>query len=653
MSKDNRQIRLGAFIMATGHHIAAWRHPDAQADAGHNIDHYRELAKTAERGKFDLVFVADSPAGWEGDRDPAILERVSHRHAFRAGDAVVGAVAGDRAISASSPPHRRPTRIRICWRANSLSLDHISKGRAAWNVVTTAADVSTQFLDRRASGACQPLRAGGRVRRPRARPLGFATRTTPSSATSRAASSSTRPRSTRSIIRANSSPSPGRSMSRARRRAGRWWCRPAPPSPAATLAARTAEVIFTANQTLADAQEFYSDLKGRLAKFGRRRDELLIMPGIFPVIGGTEAEAQEKYEFIQSLVHPSIAWAHPQAVLCRGRPVGLFARRQGAAAACPYRAQPEPAEAGRRPGGARPDAAPALSVAGHGARPPHGGRHARADRRRDRAVVQARRGRRLQHHAADPAHRAHRLRRPGGADPAQRGLYRSDYAGPTLRENLGLARPQNRFACAPPQLQPPRSGAPDVKASASSALPAARRARRAPATWSKASPRRSPAACRRRSRSSTCTRSTRRSARRSTRARRPADLRELLDAITQRRCAGGRVAGLQGHLFRAVQASVRPGRAECAEGQAGGAVGDRRQRAACAGARPRHAAAVRVLLGRHHRRPAIYATEAEFADYRAANSNLHRPHRPRRRGTELAVRRAARRARRARASPDD
>ena len=56
-------MRLGAFIMATGHHIAAWRHPEAQADAGLNIDHYRELAETAVRGKFDLVFVADSPAG--------------------------------------------------------------------------------------------------------------------------------------------------------------------------------------------------------------------------------------------------------------------------------------------------------------------------------------------------------------------------------------------------------------------------------------------------------------------------------------------------------------------------------------------------------------------------------------------------------------
>jgi FMN-dependent oxidoreductase (nitrilotriacetate monooxygenase family) len=74
------------------------------------------------------------------------------------------------------------------------------------------------------------------------------------------------------------------------------------------LAARTAEVIFTANQTLADGQEFYSDMKGRLAKYGRRPEQLLIMPGLFPVLGGTEAEAKANYELIQSLVHPSIAW---------------------------------------------------------------------------------------------------------------------------------------------------------------------------------------------------------------------------------------------------------------------------------------------------------------------------------------------------------
>ena len=56
------------------------------------------------------------------------------------------------------------------------------------------------------------------------------------------------------------------------------------------------------------AQEFYSDIKGRLPNSAAGRDQLLIMPGMFPVLGGTEAEAQENYEFIQSLVHPAIAW---------------------------------------------------------------------------------------------------------------------------------------------------------------------------------------------------------------------------------------------------------------------------------------------------------------------------------------------------------
>ena len=58
---SDRKLRLGAFIMATGHHIAAWRHPGSQIDSGTNIDHYIEVAKTAERGLFDQVFVADSP----------------------------------------------------------------------------------------------------------------------------------------------------------------------------------------------------------------------------------------------------------------------------------------------------------------------------------------------------------------------------------------------------------------------------------------------------------------------------------------------------------------------------------------------------------------------------------------------------------------
>jgi FMN-dependent oxidoreductase (nitrilotriacetate monooxygenase family) len=78
--------------------------------------------------------------------------------------------------------------------------------------------------------------------------------------------------------------------------------------PGRELAARTAEGVFTANQTLQDAQEFYADIRSRLPKYGRSQDELLVLPGIFPVIGGTEAEANQKYEFLQSLIHPAVAW---------------------------------------------------------------------------------------------------------------------------------------------------------------------------------------------------------------------------------------------------------------------------------------------------------------------------------------------------------
>jgi len=62
MSAPCRQINLGAFIQATGHHVAGWRHRGAQPDAGQNIAHYRQITQTAERGKFDALFLADGGA---------------------------------------------------------------------------------------------------------------------------------------------------------------------------------------------------------------------------------------------------------------------------------------------------------------------------------------------------------------------------------------------------------------------------------------------------------------------------------------------------------------------------------------------------------------------------------------------------------------
>ncbi|MBI4923078.1 MAG: LLM class flavin-dependent oxidoreductase [Devosia nanyangense] len=307
MSTERRNLHLGAFIMATGHHIAAWRHPAAEANAGHNIEHYRGLAETAERGLFDLIFVADSPAGWDADKDRETRSRVSHSAHFEPVTlwaALSQVTERIGFVATASTTYEDPYLLA----RKFASLDHISKGRAAWNVVTTAADVSKNFsipghpahanryeraeefvdlvldlwdsyeddalvIDKNTGVFLDPDRVHlvnhkGKVfsvqgplnvaRSPQGRPV---------------------------VVQAGAS-EPGRD-----------------------LAARTAEVIFTANQTLSDGQAFYSDVKARLGKYGRRQDELVIMPGIFPVLGGTEKEAQERYDFIQSLVHPTIAWS--------------------------------------------------------------------------------------------------------------------------------------------------------------------------------------------------------------------------------------------------------------------------------------------------------------------------------------------------------
>ena len=72
------------------------------------------------------------------------------------------------------------------------------------------------------------------------------------------------------------------------------------------LAAEFADVVFTAQQTIEQAQAFYADLKGRMAKFGRRPEHLKIMPGVMPVVGRTAQEAADKYDYLQSLIHPAV-----------------------------------------------------------------------------------------------------------------------------------------------------------------------------------------------------------------------------------------------------------------------------------------------------------------------------------------------------------
>ncbi len=111
------QMRLGAFFNPTGHHVASWRHPRAQADAGINFQHYLDITRTAERGKFDMVFLADNL----GVRQ-AHMEALSRSAQYIANFeplTLLSALATHTSISASWPRPRPATTSRSMSRANS------------------------------------------------------------------------------------------------------------------------------------------------------------------------------------------------------------------------------------------------------------------------------------------------------------------------------------------------------------------------------------------------------------------------------------------------------------------------------------------------------------------------------------------------------
>jgi N-acetyl-S-(2-succino)cysteine monooxygenase len=135
MPKPDRKLRLGAFLPAAGHHVAAWRHPQAQADGGANFKHYLRLARTAEDAKLDAIFLADGLAtrmsrhaaaagkqGYGGNFEPVTL--------FSALSAVTTNIGF---IATASTTYEDPYLLA----RKFASLDLISGGRGGWNVVTT------------------------------------------------------------------------------------------------------------------------------------------------------------------------------------------------------------------------------------------------------------------------------------------------------------------------------------------------------------------------------------------------------------------------------------------------------------------------------------------------------------------------------------
>jgi FMN-dependent oxidoreductase (nitrilotriacetate monooxygenase family) len=293
MTTTTRQLHLNAFLMPLGHHEAAWRVPESDPTAGWRLEHFVALAQLAERGKFDSIFFADGPS-LQGD--------VRHRPAdwldpLTLLPALAGVTKHIGLIATASTTYNEPYNLA----RKFASIDHVSGGRAGWNIVTTAGlDAAQNFgLDEVPAHRERYERAAEFVEV--ARKLWDSWEDDFLVAD-----------------KATGAFADGEKIHRVDHRGKYFRVRGplnVPPSPqrhpllvqagssddGRAFAARYAEAVFTAQPTLAEGRVFYADLKRQAAEVGRNPDHLLVLPGLVPVIGSTEAEAHAREDELSRL----------------------------------------------------------------------------------------------------------------------------------------------------------------------------------------------------------------------------------------------------------------------------------------------------------------------------------------------------------------
>jgi FMN-dependent oxidoreductase (nitrilotriacetate monooxygenase family) len=440
MSTQPRQLRLGAFMRPVTIHTGAWRYPGAYPDANFNFAHMKRFAQTLERGRFDAFFMADHlavlnmpVASLKRSHTVTSFEPMTLLPALAAVTERLGLIA--TASTTFDAPYHVARRF--------ASLDHISGGRAGWNLVTTSNpdaalnfgleehvehderyrrareffDVVTGLWDSWADDALiREVESGiffdpdklhvldhkGKYYSVRG-PLNIA-----------------RPvQGWPVIVQAGSS------------EAGR------------QIAAESAEAVFTAQTTLAEGQRFYADVKGRMEKLGRSRDHMKILPAAFVVVGDTLDEALEKRARLDTFVHYDSGIASLSIAL--GHDVSGF-----------------------DPDGPLPEIPESNASRTSRQRVVE---WAERDNLTIRQLAQRIGGYSGLEMVGTPAMIADQMEAwlvgegsdgfnvmfshlPGGLDDfvdkvipelQRRGIFRREYEGATLRENLGLPRPENRF----------------------------------------------------------------------------------------------------------------------------------------------------------------------------------------------------------------
>ena len=304
-----RQLKLGLSMRQLGYHAGGWRHPDVPAAASMDIDFYVHLARRAEEGLFDLVFLADGVALRQRDEPAGSLSR-SNQNVELEPLTMLSAVAMMTRhiglIATASTTYNEPYHIA----RKFGSLDHISRGRAGWNIVTSWSEAEARnfnreqhldydtrydraaefvevvkglwdswdddaFLHDKESGAfydparMHVLNHRGRhfqvrgpltvARCPQGRPV---------------------------LVQAGAS------------------------DQGQEIAAASADIVFTAQVELASAKAYYASVKDRLSRHGRSTEDVLMLPGLLPIVGRTETEARAKFQQLQDLIHPLVGLSH-------------------------------------------------------------------------------------------------------------------------------------------------------------------------------------------------------------------------------------------------------------------------------------------------------------------------------------------------------
>lgn len=298
MTAAKRQMHMGVFVLGTGNHQAGWRYEGA-FKTHMELPVMQEIARIAERGKFDLLFISDSMVMDPTDH-PSFLCRFEPTSLITALSMTTTHVGLGATVSTSFSEPFNVARL-------FGSIDHLSGGRAAWNVVTSSnvkaalnfnleehlehelryqrasefVDVVRGLWDCWDDDAVVADKATGQFVDPdKVRPLNHKGRFFQVKGPINQARP---PQGHPVIIQAGGSPS------------------------GLELAARTADVVFSVVQELEPARKAYADLKGRMAKYGRGPDEIAVLPGVMPIIGKSDAEAREKLAKLQSWISPTNA----------------------------------------------------------------------------------------------------------------------------------------------------------------------------------------------------------------------------------------------------------------------------------------------------------------------------------------------------------